>query len=75
MPINGYTDYKRREFCKDIKCPVQLKLDSAKEGSEEYEEIRNKCKNACIYTTYQFHHWLINKGYEIVRPDKADKRE
>jgi len=70
MPIPGYTDYQRREFCKDVRCPVQLELDKQKEGSEEYEKIRNDCKADCRYTTYQFHHWLIDKGYLIVRPGK-----
>lgn len=71
MSINGYVDYKRREFCKDVKCPVQLNLDTQKEGSDEYEKIRNTCKTGCKYTTYQFHHWLINKGYFIIRPESA----
>ncbi len=69
MPIKGYADYKRREFCKDIKCPVQLRLDVLKEASGEYEDIRAICKDNCKYTTYQFHHWLIDKGYLIVRPE------
>lgn len=68
MPIEGYIEYQRREFCKDVKCPVQLDLNAQAEGSEEYEKIRSICKNDCRYTTYQFHHWLIQKGYEIVRP-------
>ena len=71
MSIDGYISYKRREFCKDVKCPLQLQLDSKEEGSKEYEEIRNKCKSACICTTYQFHHWLIDRGYEIVRPSEV----
>jgi len=66
--LNGYADYKRREYCKDIKCPVQLDLDTRKAGSAEYEKIRDICKNDCRHTTYEFHHWLIGKGYEIVRP-------
>ncbi len=70
MPIPGYIDYKRREFCKDVKCRIQLELEKHEEGSEEYERIRNICKTDCIYTTYQFHHWLIEKGYLIVRPEK-----
>jgi hypothetical protein len=70
MPIPGYTDYKRREFCKDVKCPVQLELERQQEGSERYEKIRNVCQADCRYTTYQFHHWLIDKGYLIVRPEK-----
>jgi hypothetical protein len=70
MPIPGYTDYQRREFCMDVKCPVQLELDKQKEGSGEYEKIRNVCKADCRYTTYQFHHWLIDKGYLIVKPEE-----
>jgi len=70
MSIPGYIDYKRREFCNDVKCPVQLLLNKQKEDSEEYENIRQICKTNCIFTTYQFHHWLIEKGYLIIRPEK-----
>ena len=72
MSIKGYIDYKRREFCKDVKCPVQLDLDAQQQGSEEYEKIRQICKTSCRYTTYQFHHWLIDKGYLIVRPEPEE---
>lgn len=68
--INGYIDYQRREFCKDIFCAIQLDLDKAQQGSDKYEEIRNICKNSCKYTTYNFHHWLIEKGYLVVRAEK-----
>ncbi len=68
MSIDGYIDYQRREFCKDVKCPVQLDLDGKPDGSDSYEKIRQTCKTNCRYTTYQFHHWLINKGYLLVRP-------
>ena len=67
--MKGYIDYKRREFCKDIKCPMQLELDAQQQGSEEYERIRGVCTSNCKYTTYQFHHWLIEKGYLVVRPE------
>jgi hypothetical protein len=70
MSIQGYVDYKRREFCNDVKCPVQLELNSKKQGSEEYEEVRQTCRTNCKFTTWQFHHWLIDKGYLIVRPEK-----
>ncbi|MFQ5863187.1 MAG: hypothetical protein ACE5IC_08725 [Candidatus Brocadiales bacterium] len=70
MSIKGYADYKRREYCKDIRCPLQLELDAQQEGSEEYQKIRKRCQTACIHTTYEFHHWLTNKGYLIVRPEK-----
>ena len=69
MSIKGYVDYERREFCKDVKCAMQLDLDAQEQGSERYEEIREICKTDCRYTTYQFHHWLIGKGYLLVRPE------
>lgn len=71
MSIKGYTDYKRREFCNDIRCSVQTDLNAQKEGSSEYEKIRNVCKTDCKYTTYQFHHWLIEKEYLIIRPEES----
>ena len=70
MPIEGYVEYQRREYCKDIRCPVQLELDASVPGSDEYERIRAICQQACRHTTYEFHHWLIEKGYLLVRPDK-----
>ncbi len=68
MSIDGYIDYQRREFCQDVRCPVQMDLNRHQEGSDSYERIRQTCKSDCRYTTYQFHHWLINKGYLLVRP-------
>ncbi|MDR0373745.1 MAG: hypothetical protein LBI79_09430 [Nitrososphaerota archaeon] len=68
MTPEGYVEYKRREFCKDIQCAVQLELNRQIEGSAAYEQIRKKCSHACLYTTWQFHHWLIEKGYLILKP-------
>ncbi len=68
MALNGYIDYQRREFCKDVKCRRQIQLESEPEGSEQYEKIREICKSACEHTTYEFHHWLIDKNYLIMRP-------
>jgi endonuclease YncB( thermonuclease family) len=70
MSLEGFIEYKRREFCNDVKCPVQIELNKQKEKSDEYERIRRTCSTACRYTTWQFHHWLIEKGYLIVRPIK-----
>lgn len=70
MLIPEFVDYKKRGFCNDVKCPVQLALNSQKQGSEQYEKIRDGCKNNCKFTAWQFHHWLIDKGYLIVRPKK-----
>jgi hypothetical protein len=68
MPIDGYMEYQRREYCRDIRCPRQLELGGEEVGSDGYEAIRRKCQTACLHTTYEFHHWLIDKGYLIVRP-------
>jgi hypothetical protein len=68
MPIAGHVEYQRREYCKDVRCPVQLELDAQTPGSEDYERIRKVCQTNCRHTTYEFHHWLIQKGYLIVRP-------
>jgi hypothetical protein len=70
MSLEYFTEYKRREFCNDVKCPVQIELNKQTEKSEEYEKIRKTCSSACCYTTWQFHHWLIEKGYLILRPIK-----
>ena len=69
MTIEGYVDYQRREYCKDIECPVQLLLDKQEPDSDGYETVRRICKTKCIHTTYEFHHWLIEKGYLVVRPE------
>jgi hypothetical protein len=67
MIPKGYVEYKRREFCKDINCPVQMDLDVQKENSPIYEATRKKCCNGCLHTTWQFHHWLIEKGFIIIK--------
>lgn len=72
MAIDGYVDYQRREYCKDIQCPIQKLLDKAAPESEEYNEIRGICQSDCIHSTYEFHHWLIEKGYLIVRPNSNE---
>ena len=72
--MEGFIEYKRREFCNDVKCSVQVELNKLTSGSEEYEQIRKTCSTACLFTTWQFHHWLIEKGYLIVRP-KDDRRK
>jgi len=69
MAFPGHVDYRRREYCKDVRCPVQTELDRAEAGSEEYECIRSRCLSACVHTTYEFHHWLIEHGYLLVRPE------
>lgn len=66
--MEGYVDYQRREYCKDIQCPVQVELETHAPNSAEYERVRGICQTECRHTTYEFHHWLIQKGYLIIRP-------
>jgi len=69
MPINGYVDYKRRDYCNDVKCPIQMLMNTKGEDTPDHNSLREICKSDCIHTTYDFHHWLINKGYIIVRAE------
>lgn len=68
MPIEGFVDYKRREYCNDVKCHVQMMMNKKGESSRDYSELREICMEKCLHTTYEFHHWLIKKGYLLVRP-------
>jgi len=68
MSLEGFVEYKRREFCNYVECPVQLELNRLQEGSEEYERIRGTCRTGCRYTAWQFHHWLMEKSYLILKP-------
>lgn len=70
MAIDGYIEYKRREYCKDVKCPVQLQMNSQVSGQEKYEQLRQTCRTNCLHTTWEFHHWLIEKNYLILKPEK-----
>jgi len=70
MPPAGFTEYKRREFCRDVRCPVQALLDGEKEGTGKYGEIRAVCGSACIRSAHEFHRWLTGKGFLILKPTK-----
>ncbi|MCW4019438.1 MAG: hypothetical protein NWF00_12310 [Candidatus Bathyarchaeota archaeon] len=72
--LEDFTEYKRREFCNDVNCPVQETLNTLKDNPDAYELIRQTCQTACRYSTWQFHHWLIKKGYLIVRPKESTER-
>jgi hypothetical protein len=70
MSLEGYADYRKREFCSDVECPVQMLLNKQKEGSPGYEEIRLICKSDCLRTAHEFHRWLTDKCFLIVKPKK-----
>mgnify|MGYP006283411543 CR=1 FL=1 len=68
MDTEKMIEYKKREFCNALPCKVQVLLNQQKEGSEAYEQVRSICKSNCIHTTHEFHAWLIEKGYLVLRP-------
>ncbi len=70
VPIEGFVEYKRREYCNDIQCPVQMIMNRKSQDKGDYNELRKICQENCLHTTYEFHHWLIEKGYLLVRPEK-----
>lgn len=72
MPIEGFVEYKRREYCNDIKCPVQVMMNRKAQGAADYNDLRAICQENCLHTTYEFHHWLIEKGYLVVRPESGE---
>jgi len=69
VPIEGFVEYKRREYCNDTQCPVQLMMNKKAEDSTDYNDLREICKEKCLHTTYEFHHWLIEEGYLLVKPE------
>jgi hypothetical protein len=71
-PLEGFVDYQRREYCKDIRCPIQTELEAEAPGTDGYDRVRGICQNDCRHTTYEFHQWLIEKGYLIARPLPVD---
>ena len=74
MIPEGFTEYERREYCKDVQCPVQMELNKLTEASPAYEQTRQKCSSGCLYTTWQFHHWLIEKGYIIIASSQLNSQ-
>ena len=69
MSMPGYVEYQRREYCKDVRCPLQILLDRREPNTAGYEEIRGICASHCLHSTYEFHQWLMQKGYQVIRPE------
>ncbi len=68
MTIENFIEYKSGDFCRDMKCPVILNLDSLEKASKEYNELKKYCHDECIYNAWQYHNWLQKKGYKILKP-------
>lgn len=69
MTIPGYSDYQRREFCKSVHCPIQNLLEQQVPGTPVHDQVREVCMGDCIHTTYEFHHWLMENGFLVVKPE------
>jgi len=48
-------------------------MNKKQQDSEDYNDLRQICQTNCLHTTYEFHHWLIEKGYLLVKPEKNNK--
>ena len=70
MPLEGFVEYTKREYCRAAKCPVQNMLDEESVGSQRYEKLRIICQTDCLQTSHAFHKWLNEQGYIIVKPVK-----
>ncbi len=64
-------DYKKREFCNDVKCFVQMELNRHEVGSEKYERVRAVCSSACQFTGKDFEGWLRKNGFGLFKDGKA----
>ena len=62
--------YKKREFCNDVKCFVQVELNKHPAGSENYENVRKICGSACQFKGQDFENWLKNNGFSLFKDGK-----
>ncbi len=67
---SSITPYKKREFCNNIKCPVQLELNKHIDTSSEYNAIKGICASNCLQSADSFLIWLKNNKYYITNNDK-----
>ncbi len=74
--IKGFSEYGKREYCNDVGCQVQLMMNKkGGEDSPDYGELREICRKNCLHTTHEFHKWLIEKGFLVVRPENGGGNE
>lgn len=56
------TEYQKYEYCRDIGCPM-------------YSPHSGRCTmdTECIESARDFHGWLENHGYKIVKEDVGER--
>ena len=59
MKLNQYREYEDYEFCYDVRCAWVKK---------------NKCSLSpgCRHTAREFHKWLTDNGFKIVKADSEE---
>ena len=71
MPIpTGHREYKKREFCNDVPCFVQVELNKHQAESEAYESVRKICSSACQFKADDFINWLAKRGFKVFKDGK-----
>ena len=69
----GENEYQSREFCRDTACLYQMEIDYLREVDDrqfviregDIREIKDEHCQHC--KAYQFHQWLKEKNYKIVK--------
>jgi hypothetical protein len=63
-------EYPSREFCKDVKCPVQHILDEMLHHGKDIKVVKSSlCFHNCIKSAWDFHDWLQKHGYIIIKDE------
>ena len=68
---DSYQEYKKREFCNDIKCFVQMELNKHEAGSGKYEKVRGICSAACQFKGQDFEDWLKHNAFNLFKDGKT----
>ena len=58
----AHREYQKYEFCKAVDCRYHYP-----ENVFEGENCAATGKKECPYTAKEFHHWLNDSGFEIVK--------
>jgi hypothetical protein len=65
-------EYQSREFCKDVKCPMQRELDNEARDETAQAAIKSVCRNGCVYFSDDLMRWLGEHGYTTSQEVKLD---
>jgi phage antirepressor YoqD-like protein len=63
MLYGKYEEYKPRTFCNDVRCPVQLKLNMHEKNAAKCNEIKETCRNSCLFPAKFFDTWMTLHGF------------